>query len=135
MVAAQTLPNLPGLTIEQAEHWIAAALAEAKALRQHDELLYPASDDPAIMQTARQLHSAWARWAEDAGVLYDHIHPLLRAGNHVGGAHDLEYAIARAQATVRITPESMHARRGKVEGGDFKTGEEVRRELRAATGR
>jgi hypothetical protein len=31
MVAAGTLPNLPELTVEQAEGWVAAALAEARA--------------------------------------------------------------------------------------------------------
>lgn len=52
MVATGTLPDLPELTAEQAEGWIAAALAAARALRQHDEHLFPASSDPIAMRVA-----------------------------------------------------------------------------------
>ena len=135
MVAAATLGNLPDLNLDQAEHWIAAALAEAKALRQHDEQLYPTSDDTAAMRAAHGLHDAWRNWVDNSERLRARLRPLLDARRHVTGVHDLEHAIARAQATVQITPEAMLARREQVARGEVKTLEEVRRELRAAAKR
>ncbi len=132
MLAAETLPNLPDLTVEQAEHWIAAALAEALALRQHDDQLYPATHDPAVMRTAEQLHAAWGKWADAADGLYHRILPLLQAKRHVAGAHDLDYAIGRTRAMISITPQQMFARQEQVHRGETKTLQEVRRELRGA---
>jgi hypothetical protein len=133
MLAAETLTKLPELTVEQAEHWIAAALAEARALRQYDEHLYPRLPDDAALQVANPLHEAWRRWLDAAEALYARVRPLLR--RHVAGAHDLDYAIARARAMVEVTPETMQARRDQVARGETKSLEEVRRELRAASGR
>jgi hypothetical protein len=132
MLAAETLPNLPELTIDQAEAWIAAALAEARALRQHDEQLDPASPDPAAMQAAHQLYTAWKKWADEAEALYDRLGPRLKDGRHIAGAHDLNYAIGRARAMLKLTPEMMQARREQVARGEVLTAEEVRRELRLA---
>jgi lactate dehydrogenase-like 2-hydroxyacid dehydrogenase len=124
---------LPQLTAEQAEHWIAAALTEAKALRQYDDQLYPAAGDAAGMQVAQQLRSAWQRWADDADALYERIRPLLKGERyHVAGAGDLDYEIARAIATLKMTPESTQAARAQIARDEYKTIEEVRRELRAA---
>src|SRR5438876_201639 len=85
MTAAQTLPNLPDLTAEQAEHWIAAALAEARALRQHDEQLYPASNDPVAMRTAQELPAAPQR---------------LRADRDGRAGHDFEHSVAGVRHVV-----------------------------------
>jgi hypothetical protein len=132
MLAAETLPNLPELTIDQAEAWIAAALAEARALRQHDAQIYPVSQDPEQMRIAEELHAAWRRWAEQAGVLYDRVRPVLENRQHVIGADDLSYCLARARAMLSITPAQMLAREEQVRRGEVKTLEEVRRELRSA---
>ena len=128
MLAADTLAKLPDPTLAQAEHWIAAALAAAGALRQYDDRLYPAAGDAGALQVANQLHDAWRKWAEDAEAIYQRVTPLLRG--HVDGAHDLSYAIARARAMLKLTPETMQARRGQAERGDTLSAEEVRRELR-----
>jgi len=53
MVALNTLPKLPELTVTQAEHWIAAALAEARALRQYDDKLFPPTAEPAVFEPPR----------------------------------------------------------------------------------
>src|SRR5438067_4766743 len=98
MPAAETLASLPDLTIEQAENWIAAALAEAKALRQYDQHLYPPLTDPVALHTAHQLHDAWRHWADVAETLIQRVRPLLQGGRHITGAGDLDYAIARARA-------------------------------------
>ena len=132
MLAAQTLPELPELTVEQAEHWVAAALAEAKALRQHDSHLYPPSDAPAAMAASQRLHVAWAQWADAAQGLYDRVRPLLQSRQHVAGAHDLDYAIARTRAMLSIPPGAMVARDDQARRGIVKSVEEVRRELRVA---
>ena len=132
MLAAETLPNLPELTVEQAEHWIAAALAEAHALRQHDDQLYPSSDEPTAMQIAEQLHTGWGKWADSAQALYNRVLPLLNAKRHVSGAHDLDYEIGRARAMLSISPRQMLARQDQVRRGETKPLEDVRRELRGA---
>jgi hypothetical protein len=132
MVAAGTLPILPELTVEQAEGWVAAALAEARALRQHDEHLFPASADAAGLALAEQLHLAWRRWADEAAALYERVRPLLDARQHVAGAHDLDYAIGRAQAMLTLSPADIQARQEQVRRGEVLSPEEARRELRVA---
>jgi hypothetical protein len=130
-VTVEMLPQLPSLTAEQAEHWVAAALAEARALRQHDDQLFPGSDEPAGLRSAKALHAAWARWADGAEALYERVRPLLAARRHVAGANDLDYAIGRARAMLQITPEDQSAAIDQVKRGEVVSGEEVRRELRA----
>jgi hypothetical protein len=132
MVAAQTVLNLPDLTAEQAEHWVAAALAEARALRQHDTQLYRATHDPAAMWAAEQLHSAWRRWADEASALHARVQSLVGDGQRVAGADDLGYGIARANAMLKLSPELILNRAEQVRQGDVAMAEEVRRELRLA---
>jgi len=132
MVAAGTLPNLPELSVEQAEGWVAAALAEARALRQHDGHLFPSSDDPDAVRLAEQLHAAWRRWADEALAVYERVRPLLNAQRHVSGAHDLDYAIGRTYAMLKLSPRDMLARQEQVRRGEVLTAEEVRRDLRVA---
>jgi hypothetical protein len=133
MRPADILADLPDLTIEQAESWIAVALAEAKALRQYDQQLYPPGADPPALRVAHRLHDAWRRWADSAELLYGRVRPLLQGGRHVIGAHDLDYAIARARTTLEISPaESMQARRDPVAPGESKSIEQdLPRELSA----
>lgn len=131
MVAVETLPKLAELTADQAEFWVAAALAEAKALRQHDGQLFPAANDPKAMDEARALHGAWSRWVTAAESLYERLRPLLAARRHVVGANDLDYAIGRARAMLQITPEDHLASLDEVRRGEVVSGEEVRRGLRA----
>ncbi len=135
MLAAHTLPNLPNLTAEQAEFWVAAALAEAKALRQHDDGLYPQQGDDAALASAQQLRAAWQRWADDADALLAQLRPKLLLKVHVIGAMDLDYAIGRARAMLSLTPQAVISSREQVRHGVVRSAEEVRRELRAAAGR
>ncbi len=135
MLAAHTLPNLPELTVEQAEFWIAAALAEARALRQHDDRLYPSQGDVSALAWAEQLRAAWQRWADDADALLDQLRPQLRLKVHVIGAMDLDYAIGRARAMLSLTPAAVISSREQVRRGAVQSAGEVRRELRAAAGR
>jgi hypothetical protein len=130
MVALNSLPKLPELTISQAEHWIAASLAEARALRQYDDKLFPPTADPAVLDPAKELHAAWARWADEAEALYERVRPLLRAGRSVDGAQDLDRAIGRTRAMLQITPESWLEGLEEVHRGDVVSQEEMRRELR-----
>jgi hypothetical protein len=132
MAAAGTLPNSPELTVEQVEGWVAAALAEARALRQHDDHLFPSSDDSDAVRVAEQLHAAWRRWADEASAVYERVRPLLNARRHVSGAHDLDYAIGRTYAMLKLSPRDMPARQEQVRRGEVLTAEEVRRELRVA---
>ena len=131
MVAAGMLPILPKLTVEQAEHWVAAALAEARALRQHDGQLFPRENEPSALRTARELHEAWRRWADSADAIYDRVRPLTAAGRHVPGAGDLDYIIGRTRAMLEITPEDNRASIDEIRRGDVVSADELRRALRS----
>lgn len=130
-MVVQIMPNLPELTPEQAEHWVAAALAEARALRQHEGQLFPASDDPAALQTAERLRDAWRAWVSGAESLLARLRPLIDSKRHIPGVHDLDYAIGRANAMLSLSPEEMQRRREQVRAGRVYAIEEARRELRA----
>ena len=129
---AEKLPDFPKLTQQQAEHWIAALLAEASALRQHDEQLYPASNDPVAIGAAEQLHAMWRQWADSADALYERLGPLLKEKRHLCGAHDLNYAIGRTRAMLKLSPQQMLGREDQARRGEVLSAEEVRRELRVA---
>jgi hypothetical protein len=131
MTAAQSLINLPALTAEQAEHWIAASLAESRALRQHDEQLYPTSDEANTMRAAEALHTAWRHWADDAETLLERIRPLLSAKCHIAGSRDLDYEIGRVRAMLRLDPATMLVREAQARLGNVLSIEETRRELRS----
>jgi hypothetical protein len=130
MTAIDALPRLSQLTVEQAEHWVAAALAEARALRQHDDQLFPATHTPAALEAARELHAAWSRWSDAAAALYDRLRPLLGSGRHVNGAADLDYTIGRTRAMLQVTPESYLEGEDEARRGNVVAHTEIRRELR-----
>lgn len=124
MHAQQLLSQLDPLGIEEAAGWIEAALAEAAALRQHDRQLDPISDDCGVLATARSLHDAWRRWVEDAEALFKRV-----PSRGVPRRDELDHAIARARAILKLTPEMTLQRHEQIRRGEFKTLEEVRREL------
>lgn len=130
MVAGSPLPDLPELTAEQAEHWVAAALAEARALRQHDEHLFPNCDKPSALRASHQLHAAWRRWADHAESIRQRLRPLLHAGQRVNGADELGHAVGRALAMLTITPEDQLQALEQIRRGHVVPIAEVRRELR-----
>src|SRR6266550_746871 len=127
MHAQNFLASLNELTPRAAEIWVAAALAEEAALREHDDRLYPASEDAAAMSTARQLQGAWRRWADDAESLLDRLRGADN-GRAVAGWNELERAVARIRAMLKLTPERVNERRRQADEGRTLTGEEVRRE-------
>lgn len=129
MVAVNALPDLPELTVEQAKHWMAAVLAEASALRQHDAQLFPARDEQSALRASHQLHAAWRRWVEQAELVRQLVRPVLGAGQF-GGADELAHAIGRARAMLAITPEDQLAGVKQVRNGHVVPIAEVRRELR-----
>jgi len=130
MVVAGMLPILPKLTVEQAEHWIVAALAEARALRQHDGQLFPRDSERGALEAAKELHDAWRRWADSAEAIYDRVRPLLAAGRHVPGAGDLDYAIGRTRAMSQLSPEDNLASLDEIRRGEVVSADELRRALR-----
>jgi hypothetical protein len=134
-VVAQTLPDLPDLTPDQAEAWVAASLSESRALGQHEEQLFPDDNDPAARGSAESLRAAWVAWIESAERVLSRIRPLLAAKRHIAGAYDLDYAIGRARAMLNLSPEALRQRREQVRSGQTQSIEEVRRELRASPGR
>ena len=129
MHAKDFLSALDELTPGAAERWVVAALAEAAALREHEDRLYPADSDVAAMAVAQRLHAAWRRWADDAQTLLDRIRAARDGGQLAHNSNELEKALARARATLQLTPERMNQRRMQARQGNMLTPEEVRREL------
>lgn len=128
MHAQNLLPHLEELTPEAAQRWVVVALAEAAALREHDDRLYPAGEDARGMQTADRLHDAWRHWADDADALLSQVR-VIPGGKSVPGGDELAYAVARARAMLKITPRSVCEAREQVRRGEVSTIQEVRREL------
>jgi hypothetical protein len=122
------IPSLP-MTREQAEHWIAAKLAEWRALRQYDFYLFP--KDEVGLADAHEVHLAWTRWADSADELYERLKPVFRPGLHVYGAADLYYAIGRTRAMLTVTtPEANVSSIEAMRAGNFIPHEVIVREFR-----
>jgi hypothetical protein len=130
-VTIDTLSEFPSFTRDQAEHWVAASLAEEKALRQHDSQLFADPRDPAARPLIEHLRDAWQHWAEHAEDLFDRIRKTDRNAGSVMGLHDLGYLIGRAKAMLQMTPDDFAKRLNQTERGEVLTIEEVRRELRS----
>ena len=130
MHTQELIPRLSGLTRDEVERWVDAALAEVAALRQHDDRLFPLTDDAAAMETARALHDALRNWADDAAALLAReATPADRDGSK--RLDDLRFAIGYARGLNQMPPEEMLARQRRVERGEapLHTIGEARREL------
>ena len=130
----ELLPHVGPLTSEQAGGWIAACLAEYQALRQYDDHLYPPGGDAAGLATARRLHSALDAWATEAEALRTRVRQVLAEGAAppVVRADELDRAIGRTRATLRLTPERVIHSREQLARGETVGMEEVRRSHREA---
>lgn len=126
---AELLPQLGELTPAVAARWIVAALAQAAALHEHDEWLYPI--DPARQPGAERLHGAWRQWAEDAEVLVRQAESLQSTRQEIAGLDQLRDAVGCAQAVIAMPPAMIARRRQQAQNGEVYSIEEVRRELRA----
>ena len=128
MSTIELMPHLPPLSSQEAEQWIRAALADAKALRQHDARLYPLTADPAASSTATALHDAWRQWAENADAI---LGRLTGAATAPAGLHELRVAIGYARGLAGLSPEETLRRRNAADASQPRlyTTEEARREL------
>ena len=78
MVALNALPEASGA------HGFAGGALDRRgagrgtALRQYDDKLFPPTADPAVLDPAKELHAAWARWADEAEALYERSPPAAR---------------------------------------------------------
>jgi hypothetical protein len=125
------VPQLDELTPTMAERWVAAALALARALHEHDGWLYPV--DPKKLPAAKQLHNRWRRWTEDAEALLQRIQALAPA--RISGVDLLCDEIGRIGSMLGLPPELIAQRHEQVLRGEVRSLEEVRRELRASRSR
>jgi hypothetical protein len=125
------LTHLGALTPATAERWVSAALAEAAALREYDDRLYPLTDDSGLLEAARRLHGAWQRWADEAEALLQRMGQRAERGPRVLGLDDLRFLIARSRALGKMPPDELASRHQRVQAGAAQvfTAEEVRREL------
>jgi hypothetical protein len=129
-MVSDTISILPALTHEEAEQWIASALAESRALEQHESLMFPLTNDPAAVKQADDLRQALQQWTDAASVLYNRLLPLFRGKRRVAGATDLRDTIGFARATLGITTAEHLQAIEQVRRGQVVSHEEVRREVR-----
>ena len=130
MHALNLIAHLEHLTPSEADEWLTAALAEARALRQHDGHLYPLTADPAAMQTAKEIHEAWRRWFDGAQALLKRLSSPL--GESMSLRRDeLRLAIGFAGALMKMPPEEILRRQHALDSGQSKliSAREARREL------
>lgn len=125
---ATLLPLLPEFSSGNAERWIAASLAEAAALREHDGMMYPS--DSAKVENAKRLHAYWRQWADDAEAIMQRVRASLPDAGSVNGYIELRKATLVARARIAMTPETMMARCEQMRRGEVYPIEEVRGELR-----
>jgi hypothetical protein len=130
MQAVELLPAGEALPEHVIARWVAAALAEAKAWRDLDDQLYPADDDPARLERARQLHAIWRQWADQTGALLERIAAYNSPAQLRPDVSELRQENAWARALVRRTPEMILQRLKNARQGNVLTIEEARRELR-----
>jgi hypothetical protein len=129
MTSVDLLSHLGELTPAAAERWVAAALAEAAALREHDQQLYPLAEDPVAAETARRLHDAWRRWSGQVEQLLQRLAPRTGRGHHLYGLEDLRFTLGYARCLAQMPPEELVRRRHRAHDGQVLTVEEVRREF------
>lgn len=122
------LPYFGDLNPRVVQRWVAAALAQAAALREHDGWLYPT--DPSKQATAERLHGAWCLWADDAEALLYRAQSVSSGGQAVAGLDELRDAVGRARAILGLPPALIARRREQAMRGEVHPIEEVRRELR-----
>lgn len=128
MHAVDWLVGLEELAAETAERWLAAALAEAAALRQHDDSLFPEEGDQSGLELATRLRETWARWANDAELLLNRSAELEPRPQYQT-LDRLAYEIGRARAMLGLTPEKIQRARRQAAAGNLISSEEVRRGL------
>ena len=131
MISSESLPELGEPTAEQATAWVAAALAEASALRKYDERLFPRSSEPAEVAYSNAVHRHWAAWSERAERLLALTRPLAERGERINWREQLSDASARTRAFLQITPESHARSLEAARRGDTIDGRIIREEVRA----
>lgn len=119
---ADFLPQLGELTPAAAERWIAAALAEAAALHEHDAWLYPI--DPARLSGAERLHDVWRHWADNSEALVRQANSLHSGEREIAGLDQLRDAVGCAQAMLKMPPAMIARRRQRAQEGDVRSIEE-----------
>jgi hypothetical protein len=129
------LEALDDLTPRAAERWVAAALAEAAALREHDEQLFPIALDGVASDVGRRLRDAWQRWADDADKLLDRMRTTRLLADSSPAVVQLDYEVGRARAMLSMDPQVIQNRRAQADRGDTKSPDDVRRELGLANRR
>ncbi|MEM8872787.1 MAG: hypothetical protein AAGD32_00890 [Planctomycetota bacterium] len=111
------------LRLAEAEAWIGAALATARALQEYDRELLPATLDPEPLARAEHLHEQWSAWFEEAQVLVRLIREKLSPSQCAGlaGFHDLRIQAARAAAIIQVPPREEAVRLMKIRSGEIET--------------
>jgi hypothetical protein len=129
MQAVDLLPAGEVLPEQMISRWVAAALTEAAALRDLDDQLYPATEDPVLLDRARRLHAMWGQWADQTEGLLQRIASRGEPTQARKDVVQLRQENSWARALLRRTPHMILERLEKAREGDVVTIEEARREL------
>ncbi|MEM6313444.1 MAG: hypothetical protein AAF743_05130 [Planctomycetota bacterium] len=103
-----------------------AALAEARALHQHDHLLDPDINDAEAYRIGKALRATWRNWQDRTSRLLER-HPATLSST----LEALRLELAMCGAMLKQTPELIAERMEQVRRGDTVSMKELRDELRA----
>ncbi len=109
------------------------SLDEYGHIRSVDEMP-PHPTDPAERQMFVLMRRAYADWASDAEAVLARV-ASLKDGAPIEGRTALEDAVGRTRAMLSVSLEDLDQAEEQIRNGQTVTLEEVRRELRAASGR
>ena len=133
MSVLDLLPPIAAPQAEEANDWIASALADARVLHRHDLRLLPASRQPQPMREAWRTYAAWSRWVEQAAAVVRRFDGPAAPES----LRDLKRELAVGRSLVKETPEQFldqleAHRRGEL---PVTSGEELRRDVELRTRR
>ena len=128
MIAHDLLPPPAELTADKGRRLIDACLAEAQALRDLPGKITPLGDvPPEVLERAERLSHEWARWAEETGDVWERVKDLEALPIAQRRAFWMEYIRGRSHAERNLA--QIRGNWEAEQAGDYKTGEELRREL------
>lgn len=104
MTLTDFYPRLGPPTADEASAWVAAALAEAAALRRYDDRQFPR--DAEAVPIAKSIYEAWSQWLGEAQALRMHLRACELGAADVERFEEFEYAVDRTRAIQQILPEN-----------------------------
>jgi hypothetical protein len=124
---ARSLTQMADLLVEAALDEY-RRLGEYEQRARHAETTFDANFD---LEWTRAVWGLYAQWAGEAEQILSRIRLLNSSQNPISGAGQLEDALARVRARLRVSPESLSRAAEQIRRGQGVPVKELRDELRA----